>query len=179
MQDPASPQTNAPGLDTAEQDQLSQAAQHFLQQGDSVMIASRSRDGEPHISYAPIVSGDDSCVYLLLSELAEHTGNLLHHGRCEVMLIEAAAAARNPFARQRLTLRCQVTELTRGGDEYNHWIEQLRQRQGDTVPLLASLGDFHLLRLIPMSGRFVQGFGRAWALSLEQGRLQVCGQVSR
>jgi len=151
----------------------------FLQGADAVMIASRGGDAEPHISYAPVICDAACHLWLLLSDLADHSANLRAHGRGEVMLIEPAAAARNPFARQRVTLRCRVTEIGRGDPAFAEQLEAMRRRHGETVTLLAGLGDFRLLRLQPEEGRYVQGFGRAWALQATPAGLRVSGRVAR
>jgi len=153
------------------------ACEQFFARCGSVMLATVSAAGEPHVSYAPVVADARHQLYLLLSDLAAHSANLRRHGAGEVMMIEGEGEARNPFARQRLTLRCRVAELARGSEPYRQRLAQLRQAHGETVALLATLADFRLLCLTPASGRFVRGFGRAYGVSRVDGALVVEGPV--
>ena len=43
-------------------------------------------------------------------------------------------------------------------------IKALRDRQGALVETLTSLADFRLFLLVPQSGRYVVGFGKAYEL---------------
>lgn len=111
---------------------------------------------------------DDTDYLILVSELALHTRNLLVRPNLDIMLIQDESAASQLFARNRLTLSCEASEITAQHSEYTSLLDKFQKRHGKTVQLLRQLPDFHLLRLTPRAGRFVMGFGQAYELGGEK-----------
>lgn len=139
---------------------LQAACDALLASRQSLLMATRSPQGEAEISYAPFVRHDGR-FYIFISQLARHTQNLQAHPQLSVMLIEPEQQAANPFARQRLTLRCLAEKIARDDGDFPARMAQLKAKFGETVSLLESLPDFHLLALTPLDGLFVAGFGKA------------------
>lgn len=139
---------------------LQAACDALLGSQQSLLMATRSPQGEAEISYAPFVRHDGQ-FYIFISQLARHTQNLQAHPHLSVMLIEPEQQATNPFARQRLTLRCVAEKIGRDDGDFPARMAQLKAKFGETVALLESLPDFHLLALTPLDGLFVAGFGKA------------------
>lgn len=48
-----------------------------------------------------------------------------------------------------------------------------KERFGETVDLLQSLPDFHLLALTPVSGKYIAGFGKAFSIDTDNDTLQI------
>lgn len=142
---------------------LQAACDALLASRQSLLMATRSPQGEAEISYAPFVRHEGR-FYIFISQLARHTQNLLAHPQVSVMLIEPERQAANPFARQRLTLRCVAEQVTRDACDFSSRMAQLKAQFGETVSLLETLPDFHLLALTPLDGLFVAGFGKALAV---------------
>lgn len=126
----------------------------------SLLMATKSAAGDAEISVAPFVRHDGR-FYVLVSELAQHTQNMLQHPQASLLFIEPETETKNPFARQRLTFRCSVAAVARDDADYPLRLAQMSERFGDTVALLDSLPDFHLMALTPLDGLFVAGFGKA------------------
>lgn len=138
---------------------------------DSLLIASRSKAGQADISYAPYVRSEN-LFYILVSELAKHTQNMLSYPQASVLFIEPETEASNPFARKRLTFDCQVIEIARTEQAYAMRLQAFKDKFGETVDLISQLPDFHLLALMPVQGLLVAGFGRAFLID-EKGALSV------
>ena len=143
-----------------------QAVADLQQQCGSLMMATLSEDGRPHVSYTPFCL-DGEHYLILISELALHTRNLLTRPLVDIMLIQDESGATQLFARNRLTLSCDAKEVTAEHPEHTSLLDKFQSRHGKTVELLRQLPDFHLLRLTPRAGRFVMGFGQAYELSGE------------
>lgn len=127
----------------------------------SLMLATADDDSS-HCSYVPFIwTGED--VYILVSALAEHTGNLKNAGRKKIggMLIEDESVSRQIFARRRLMFKSEVAEIRRDADQWAGLIADFRQRYGDIIDLLDSLPDFTIFRLQPRQMVLVKGFGDA------------------
>ena len=146
---------------------LSNADQDYQllrEQVSSAQIASLANDTTPEASYAPFVfiEGD---YYLYLSELANHTGNLMRNPAISLMLIEAEAEASNPFARRRINLQGSAQIVARDSDLFSTVLAEFRSRFGAVMKMIEPLPDFHLFRVQVQRGRFVRGFGQAYELA--------------
>ena len=132
----------------------------------SVQLATVDAEGEPHAGYAPFAF-DGPALVVLVSRLSVHTRDLLATGRCAAMLIEDEADAAKLFARTRATYRCRAERVARDAPGWEPLLDTLHARQGKMIGLLRQLPDFELFRLVPESGQFVMGFGRAFRLAGE------------
>ncbi|MBE9136244.1 pyridoxamine 5'-phosphate oxidase family protein [Nodosilinea sp. LEGE 07088] len=140
------------------------AYQDLPQRVRSLMLSTVSGDSSPHASYAPYILDDDYQIYIFTSGLSAHTNNLQATGVASVLLIEDETAAPQVFARQRITYDCNVTLLPRGSDPWGGIADRFEQRFGDIIAMLRSLDDFQIFCLSPQKGRFVMGFGAAYAI---------------
>ncbi|MGR9046546.1 MAG: HugZ family pyridoxamine 5'-phosphate oxidase [Gammaproteobacteria bacterium] len=130
----------------------------------TLALATVSVDGDPDISYAPFVRGDESIFYIYISELAAHTRNLSQNPKASVSFIRSETESANLFARERAVFNCTANEIAQDERNYPGLIEALQHKFGDIVSLLHSLPDFHLFSLRPTEGRYVAGFGRAFSI---------------
>ena len=144
-------------------DQVSAAEIKAFRDGfTTVLIASTDADDGPHISYAPYIGDGDGNFIIFISELARHTANLLGNPQAGLMFIEDEAGSRNPFARRRLSYDCRVSEIQGDSPDAAALLDALQQRFGNIVGSLRQLPDFHLIRLSPLQGSYVKGFGAAY-----------------
>jgi putative heme iron utilization protein len=146
-------------------EQLQQEAIAFRAAQDAVILATTAADGTPDASYAPCVLDDDGRCHLLISQLARHTKNLLERPAASLLWIEERAAAGNPFARRRLVLRCTAVHIDRDSGSWHGMVARMEAALGNTVPLIAGLGDFMLFRFDALDGDYVRGFARAYPVS--------------
>jgi hypothetical protein len=126
------------------------------------------RDGEPLASMVAIAAEPGRGAFLLhLSHLALHTRYLLTNPKASLALSEPDTdAARDPQTLARLSVQGVVDAIARDGADY----APARERYLARLPAAAvqfELGDFHLMRFIPETARFVPGFGRAHRLAPE------------
>ena len=132
----------------------------------SVQLATVDADGAPHAGYAPHAF-DGAALVVLVSRLSVHTRDLLATGRCAAMLIEDEGDAAKLFARTRASYACRAERVARDAEAWAPLVALLRERHGKMIDLLEGLPDFELFRLVPESGQFVMGFGRAFRLAGE------------
>lgn len=149
---------------------IRQEAFTFRASFKTVLLATSSLQAEPESSYAPFVLGEDDAVYIFISGLARHTQQLLENPQASLLWIENEDKARNLFARRRLSLQCEATELDRGEALSDQILDRMEQELNNTISVLRTLGDFHLFRLTPVRGVYVQGFGKAHDLVFSQER---------
>lgn len=148
-----------------------QDLQKLLCSQQTLSIATVSPEGISNIGYAPFVLDKQGCFYIYVSELAVHTCNLLRLPTTSVMVIRPEAEANNPYARERAIYQCQAIFIGRNEPLFALMMEAFSQRFGAVIDLLKSLSDFHLIQLRPENGRYVVGFGRAFAINTSDGSL--------
>lgn len=129
----------------------------------TLQLATVAADGQPEASYAPFVT-DQGFYYVYLSQLARHTGNLRHSGKASVMFIQPESEASHVFARERLTLVCQVHEHPRDSPRFEQVLDLFDVRFGKFMDVIRPLQDFGLFELRPAKGSYVAGFARAYTL---------------
>ena len=139
-------------------------AERFRAGFRSVMIATVSAAGEPDASYAPCIVDPDHCFYVCVSGLARHTRNLAATGKADLLFIQDEGAATNPFARVRLSYACRAEPVAHQTAEWIRVMDRFEQEFGGIVPVLRALPDFRVFGLVPLSGRYVRGFGQAYRL---------------
>lgn len=153
---------------------LQKACDDLLTSLQTLQLATRAANGDAEISYAPFVQ--DQCgFYIFISELAKHTHNLRNHPQVSVLLIEPEVNAKNPFARQRLTINCLAHEVSAVDSLYEQQLKAMQQRFGAIVELLRGLPDFSLWVLVPQQGTYVAGFGHARLVDAQL-RLQTASE---
>jgi len=135
----------------------------LIETAEGAHLATLGESAGPEASYAPCAWHDGDC-YLFLSALSSHTANLCRDPRISLMLLEPAARAANPFARQRVSLRGRVEAVARDAALYGAALAEFQRRFGEVMQLLESLPDFTLFRIRLEAGNYVRGFGQAYAL---------------
>ena len=111
-----------------------------------------------------------SCLYLHLSRLASHTGNLLQHGDGSLVISEVDNGSSDPQQLARVSIQGKVAVIDREAAEYPAARHRYLECLPDAEPLFA-FADFILFRFTPVQLRFVGGFGQAFsyeAIDLQQ-----------
>ncbi|NNM51576.1 MAG: hypothetical protein HKM02_05030 [Pseudomonadales bacterium] len=134
--------------------QLLLYGQHYLALG----TASLQMPGYPYVSLAGYIMGAEGCPLILISELAEHTHNLKGDARCSLLVTAEGSPG---LEHARLSLIAEAIPLTveETGKEASRYYRCFPQMQDFHVRL-----DFRFFRLLPLQGRFIAGFGRAYWL---------------
>ncbi len=130
-------------------------ARHLIRSRDHAALATLL-DGRPYVSLVATACDSDASPLLLLSDLAQHTKNLLA-GPLMSLLFEATAGLPDPLAGPRLSV---LGHAERVDDP------RLAARFAARHPAsegYAGFADFHLYRVGIERGHLVAGFGRiAW-----------------
>ena len=121
----------------------------LLSDMQSVILATTDKDGAPNSSYAPSVIGSDGSLYIYISELSKHTLNLVYNSNVSLMIIEDESSAENLFARKRLTISAEASEIERDSDNWIDKMSLLEDKFGEAISYLRNLTDFRLFRLVP------------------------------
>lgn len=127
----------------------------------SIILATVDAEGNPNSSYAPFVEIDNKfCI--LVSFMARHTKNLAEGRKTSVMLIEDESATKQIYARERLTVETQPSQIERDTEEWKNVAAKLKERHGKIVDILDEMTDFIMVVLTPIKGAYVNGFGSAY-----------------
>lgn len=120
--------------------------------------------GEPLASMVAYAAAPDGTLILLLSQLAQHTRNLVEHPRASLVVSEPDTQDGDPQRLQRLTLSGTVSVVSREDPAFLASAERYVERFPDALPRF-ELGDFLLFRFTPEDARYVGGFARAARLT--------------
>ena len=143
----------------------------FSQQ--TLLLSTVTGQGEPECSYAPYIRDQQGVFYIYVSELATHTRNMLQKGSASVLFIRPENETKNLFARERVVFNCEVNEVQGSDERFDKQLLKMKHKFGETVDLLCSLPDFHLLALTPLNGKYIAGFGQAFLINLTSDRVEV------
>jgi len=143
-----------------DQEQLLKDIGQLTSSFQTVLMGTCSREGDPEISYSPCVIVD-SVLYVFVSELSVHTGNLRDNPRASLLFIENESECQNLHARRRVTYRAGASLIPRDDPEWVRILQEFEGRFGEIIPLLQSLPDFHLFRFATDSATIVRGFADA------------------
>lgn len=132
----------------------------------TVLMATSSSAGEPEISYSPyvIVGGK---LYVFLSDLAMHTGNLKANPQASLLFIESEQAADKLHARRRVTFAASAELIDRSTDHFRQALDEMQRQFGEIMPLLESLPDFHLFAMRTSCAVLVKGFADAHTIECD------------
>ena len=117
--------------------------------------------GEPlasMVAYAVEPSG--RALLFHVSQLAQHTRNLLEHSRCSLAISEPDISEGDPQRLQRVTLTGTASVLHPSAGDHLDAAEAYVERFPD-AQMRFELGDFLLFRFVPGDARYVGGFARA------------------
>ncbi|MFS4471389.1 pyridoxamine 5'-phosphate oxidase family protein [Chryseobacterium sp. T20] len=127
----------------------------------SIILATVDAEGNPNSSYAPFVQVDQT-FYILVSFMAKHTKNLADGRKTSIMFIEDESATKQIYARERLTIEANTSQIERDSEVWNTVVAKLKENHGKVVDVISEMGDFILIALQPVKGSYVNGFGSAY-----------------
>ena len=82
--------------------------------------------------------------------------------KTRLLIVEDEDSAEELFARIRVNYTMRVEHIEVHSSAWNQGIETLANRLGERSRHLSEMTDFHLFKLIPLQGRYVNGFGKAF-----------------
>lgn len=145
--------------------------QELLASQQTILLSTVSGNSVPDLSVAPFVRDQAGCFYIFISELATHTANLLNNPQASVMFIRPECESNNLFARERAVFNCNAKKIERSEPLYTIQLKAFQDKFGEVVSLLQTLTDFHLFALCPESGRYIMGFGQAYMININEGKV--------
>ena len=141
-----------PMADAPEKIDTAAAARRLIRSRQHAALGT-SMDGRPYVSLVAVACDLDASPLLLLSDLAQHTRNLLSEPRVS-LLFEDTAGHADPLAGPRLS----VLGRAERSDEPRLAARFAAQHPASAV--YAGFADFHLYRVVIERGHLVAGFGR-------------------
>ncbi|MGZ4956925.1 MAG: HugZ family protein, partial [Methylobacter sp.] len=87
------------------------------------------------------------------------------------MFIRPESESNNLFARERAVFNYKARKIERSEPLYTIQLKAFQDKFGEVVNLLQTLTDFHLFALCPESGRYIMGFGQAYMININEGKV--------
>lgn len=121
-------------------------------------------NGVPAISMVAYALDGASGLLLHISALAQHTGDLRANPQTALLVCQPDSGETNPQLLHRVSIDGIAHEIPRDSADYEQAKAVYLARLPEST-ITFSLGDFSLFRIVPSSGRFVAGFGRAYDIA--------------
>ena len=148
-------------------DESRDALQQLLSSYSVAALATVSETG-PAVSMVPYAAASDgSAIYIHVSRLARHTGEMLDDPRVALMIMEPESAGSSSLALARLSIEGEARELAHDSAEYMSARAAYVGRHPQSE-MMFGFADFSLFAITPAGGRFVGGFARAHDISPEE-----------
>jgi heme iron utilization protein len=116
--------------------------------------------GEPAISMVPVAFAPDGLL-VHVSDLATHTRDMREHPRVSLLLMGEAGEL--PQARPRVSIAGDAAFIDKETPQYEA-ARAIYLARFAQASMTFGLADFSLVRIAPLSARFVAGFAQAHAL---------------
>lgn len=144
----------------------------------SIIIASVDSKGNAVCSTAPLIRYHGNH-YIYISEIAEHYASIAANpDKLQILFVEDEAKVQTLLARKRITYRAHAEFVQRGCAEFESALDSFEHSKKTSGAKVArQMSDFHLVRLVFTSGRFVKGFGQAYDIDTEGNVVHVGGDV--
>ena len=114
------------------------------------------------VAYAP--EPDLGSLVLFLSELSEHTRNLITEPRVSLVISETEPGDGDPQTLARLSIKATARIVDRTSPEFAEMWRIYTECLPDSAPRIV-LGDFSLFRVVVGEARYVGGFAQAGTIS--------------
>ncbi|OBV29448.1 HugZ family heme oxygenase [Helicobacter sp. CLO-3] len=151
---------------THDLDSVEQEVVEFAKSFGSAVLASLNPKGEVLATYSAVIH-HKSKFYIYVSEVAEHYESIKANPKnIELMFLEDESKAKSVILRKRLRYRVEARFVERESSEFNEVFDAFIAQTGGAggIKTIRNMTDFHLIELIAHDGRFVKGFGQAYAL---------------
>ena len=133
----------------------------------SAVLGTQGSNGYPFSSYAPFYY-DGEVVYVFISNIATHAKNIQNTYKASAFFIEDESITENIFKRKRISLQCDVTQISKEDRSYKDIMHHFVEKQGETLTMLMGMKDFNLYGLRPIYGEATFGFGEAYNIGGEK-----------
>ncbi len=147
-------------------DALTEVRDFILARRQAVLAV--SANDEPFTAMTSYVVEPGLAGFLIhLSDLSPHKRMLLANPKCSLLIAEADDGRAEVMSLARVTLQGLAAKIAKDTDDY----AQARARFLARLPsseIMFGLPDFDLFRITPVGGRFIGGFGRAFAFTSDQ-----------
>lgn len=117
--------------------------------------------GYPFATIVPFALNEQHHPVFLLSDLAEHTKNIL--ANCKASLLVHSAIGQNVLTAERVSIAGDIMQIVPSADLVARYLRY----HPDAKDYLA-LGDFFFYQLTPQRSRYVGGFGRMGWIETEE-----------
>ena len=153
---------------------ISSHIKQLLSDTQSLFLSTLDLQGQPFASYAPYaINFKKNALYILLSDLSLHSQHLLKHPKAAILISQDESNTQQIYARKRLQYQVNSKPVDNTAEQ-TAAITLLQNRHGDIIDQLQQLPDFHLFKLTPIKGRYIEGFGKAYDIIPKQ----LCNTVT-
>jgi putative heme iron utilization protein len=146
--------------------QLQQTLIHLLRT-QRIAALGTLHEGAPLVSMVLYAASPDfSAFYVHISQLAQHTQDILQDTRVSLMIAQTDSGTQDPQTLARISIRGEAVEVQPTAENYPEAKSLYLQKFPQTA-FNFELGDFALYRIQPRRARYVAGFGQIVNLTFD------------
>jgi len=145
----------------------------FLQNIQSVLLSTVSKEGEPFVSYSPFVEDDEGNFYVFISTAVNHSHNMSATKKAHIMFLEDESATEHIYARRRMYFTADASAFDENDEREEKIHDLFKNRFGDKVSFFSMMKDSRFYKLSPREGNFVLGFGAAYKIAKDRKSLEL------
>ncbi len=135
----------------------------LLNNSKTLIISAGNSNDFPEIGYAPFIIRDNF-FYIYSSILSPHIKHILDKKSGSFMLIQDESKTKNIWSRIRLKFYGKINVINRKNLYFNNICNEFEKYHGKTMSIIRSFKDFHLIKINPIKGSLITGFGNAYNL---------------
>lgn len=155
------------------EEQLKMEISDFISEFKSVILGTLTADNFPTVTYAPFLKyqGEN---YIFISEAGEHFENLKNNGKLELMFLEDESKTKVISLRKRVKYRATAEFLERN-EKAEEVLDKFQEKEV-AIKMTRTMGDFHLVKLKFLNGRYVKGAAQAFNITEDNRIVAVAGK---
>ncbi|MGC6496951.1 MAG: hypothetical protein ACON4I_03470 [Candidatus Puniceispirillaceae bacterium] len=147
--------------------ELSTQRDKVLESARTLIIGAAPESGNasqlPELGVTPAIRHDGH-FFIYPSRLSAHVRAMIDAKMAQFLAIEDEAKAQNIWARKRIKFTAEIIEIKKQSDQFAALSDRFASDHGPTMNLIRDFTDFHMLKLLPVSGVMVLGFAKAYQL---------------
>ena len=135
----------------------------FIENSKTLTISTNTNSDYPEIGYAPFIFLKN-IFYIFSSELSPHIKIILKKECGSFMVIQDEKDSKNIWSRIRMKFNGNIEVIKRTNLEFDKISNIFEERHGTTMSVIKPFTDFHLIKIKPLNGSLIVGFGKAYIL---------------
>ena len=150
-------------MDFLDKKKVTELKDALIENSRTLTISTNTNNDFPEIGYAPYIF-TKNVFYIFSSELSPHIKVILKRECGSFMVIQDEKDTKNIWSRIRMKFNGNIRVIKRNSSKFDEISNKFEKRHGPTMSVIKPFADFHLIKINPINGSLIVGFGNAYKL---------------